>query len=408
MRQGPGGALGREKIRFLNQSAIINAIHRSGRISRTDIAALLHLSPAAVTTITAPFIEEGLVIEAEVGESSSVGRKPILLGINYDHSHVFGVKVMPDAIVASLTNLNADAKGVVKVPLASTEVHAVISAIRDAQTALGRTTGITGARLAGLGVSLPGVVDNSTGFVRHSDLLGWRRVQLADLLREELGLATLVENDVNALAAAHGWFGLGREHDSFLTVTLGRGVGLGIVIGGGLYRGPRGGAGELGHTRCASLGMRVMAPEAVTLEERLGDAALLNQARRLTSELGEDAKPGDLTALAAAGNEAVLDLLADAGELLGIALSDLVNLFAPTLVILGGEGLRNAPYFLPFVRPALAEHAFGGLAEDLELQVDTWGDDAWARGAAGLAAARFLQVATVPLQMTRLHMGSAR
>ncbi|MFA5569064.1 MAG: ROK family transcriptional regulator [Trueperaceae bacterium] len=407
MRQGPGGALGREKIRFLNQSAIINAIHRSGRISRTDIAAMLHLSPAAVTTITAPFIEEGLVVEAEVGESSSVGRKPILLGINYDHSYMFGVKVMPDAIVASLTNLNADAKGVVKVPVAGTEVSAVVAAIKQAQTMLGKETGISGTRLAGLGVSLPGVVDNSTGFVRHSDLLGWRRVQLADLLREEVGLPTLVENDVNALAAAHGWFGLGRQHDSFLTVTLGRGVGLGIVIGGSLYRGPRGGAGEWGHTRACSPAPRVMEHEVVTLEERLGDAALLRQARRLAPQLGENATPAALTALAATGHAGVLELFADAGELLGAALSDLVNLFAPTLVILGGEGLRNAPYFLPYVRPTLERHAYGGLADDLELQVDTWGDDAWARGAAGLAAARFLQVATVPLQVARLHMGSA-
>ncbi len=407
MRQGPGGALGREKIRFLNQSAIINAIHRSGRISRTDIAAMLHLSPAAVTTITAPFIEEGLVVEAEVGESSSVGRKPILLGINYDHSYVFGVKVMPDAIVASLTNLNSDAKGVVRLPLASTEVLAVVAAIKQAQVLLSEETGISGSRLAGLGVSLPGVVDNSTGFVRHSELLEWHQVQLADLLREEVGLATLVENDVNALAAAHGWFGLGRQHDSFLTVTLGRGVGLGIVIGGGLYRGPRGGAGELGHTRCISMSLRVMDDGVVTLEDRLGDAALLCQARRLAPELGEGATPAELTALAANGHAGVLDLFADAGELLGAALSDLVNLFAPTLVILGGEGIRNAPYFLPYVRPTLERHAFGGLADDLELQVDTWGDDAWARGAAGLAAARFLQVATVPLEVARLHMGSA-
>lgn len=407
MRQGQGGALGREKIRFLNQSAIINAIHRSGRISRTDIAALLHLSPAAITTLTAPFIEEGLVVEAEVGESSSVGRKPILLGINYDHAHVFGVKVMPDAIVASLTNLNATAKGVVRLPLASTGVEAVVAAIREARAALGRSTGVPAASLAGLGVSLPGVIDNATGFVRHSDLLGWRRVPLADLLLEEVGLPTLVENDVNALAAAHGWFGLGRHHDSFLTVTLGRGVGLGIVIDGRLYRGPRGGAGELGHTLRASLAPRVMGRETLTLEERLGDAALLEQARRVAPELASEATPAALTALADVGHQGVRDLLADAGELLGAALSDLVNLFAPTLIILGGEGLRNAEHFLPYVRPTLERLAFGGLADGLELEVDTWGDDAWARGAAGLSAARYLEVATVPLQTQRLHLGGA-
>ncbi len=407
MRQGPGGALGREKIRFLNQSAIINAIHRSGRISRTEIAAQLHLSPAAVTNITAPFVEEGLVVEAEVGESTSVGRKPILLGINYDYAHVFGVKVMPDAIVASLTNLNADAKGVLRYPLADTTTTTLATSIREALDRLVASTGVPEAAVAGLGVSLPGVVDHVTGYVRHSDILGWRHVGLADLLRDEVGLPTLVENDVNALAAAHGWFGLGRDHDSFLTVTLGRGVGLGIVIGGNLYRGPRGGAGELGHTRCPVIEPRAMTLAGGSLEATLSDRALLEQAKRLAPGHGPLTDPNELTGLAEAGHEGALDLLADAGELLGVALSDLVNLFAPTLIILGGEGLRNAPYFLPHVGPALERHAFGGLADGLDLHVDTWGDDAWARGAAGLAAARFLQVATVPLQVSRLHMGSA-
>lgn len=407
MRQAPTGALGREKIRFLNQSAIINAIHRSGRISRTEIAAQLRLSPAAVTTITAPFVEEGLVIEAEVGESSSVGRKPILLGINYDHAHVFGVKVMPDAIVASLTNLNADAKGVLRLPLVDTTTGTLASTIRAALSELVDSTGVPEGNVAGLGVSLPGVVDHVTGFVRHSDILGWRQVRLADLLRGAVGLPTLVENDVNALAAAHGWFGLGRDHDSFLIVTLGRGVGLGIVIGGTLYRGPRGGAGELGHTRCPVIQPRAMTLDGGSLEDNLSDASLLAQARRLVPELASSTDPADLTEVAAAGHEGVRALLADVGELLGVALSDLVNLFAPTLIVLGGEGLRNAPYFLPHVRPALERHAFGGLAEGLEVYVDTWGDDAWARGAAGLVAARYLQVATIPLQTARLHMGIA-
>lgn len=407
MRQGPTGALGREKIRFLNQSAIINAIHRSGRISRTDIAAQLHLSPAAVTTLTAPFVEEGLVVEAEVGESSSVGRKPILLGINYDHAHVFGVKVMPDAVVASLTNLNADAKGVLRLPLANNGVDTLVNTVASARTQLVESTGVRATDVTGVGVSLPGVVDHATGIVRHSDLLGWRRVELADILRDAVGLPALVENDVNALAAAHGWFGLGREHDSFLTVTLGRGVGLGIVIGGSVYRGPRGGAGELGHTRCPVIEPRVMRLKDGSLEDHLSDAALLEQARQLAPELGSGATPSDLTDLAENGHEAILDLLADAGTLLGVALSNLVNLFAPTLIILGGEGLRNAPYFLPHVRPALEAHAFGGLADDLQLYADTWGDDAWARGAAGLVAARYLQVATIPLQTGRLHMGNA-
>lgn len=398
MKRMHGGALRRERIRSLNQSAVINAIHRNGRISRTDLAAELHLSPAAITSITAPFVEEGLVIEAEVGVSASVGRKPILLGINYDHSYVLGMKVMNQAVVASLTNLNAEVKRVHAEPLAKTDVATVVDAIASVTKTLREAADVPPERVIGLGVSLPGVVDFFAGAVRHSELLGWDMVPLAETLQARLGLPTLVENDVNALAAAHAWFGHGRDHGSFLVVTVGRGVGLGIVIGGELYRGPRGGAGELGHTRATPIDSRVISRDTTTLEGLLGDESLLRLAHDCVPALAADAEPDDLTHLAERGDKVALDLLADAGSCLGVAIADLVNVFAPTMVILGGEGMRNAEYLLPQVKAALDSYVFGGLADDLELVVDTWGDDAWARGAAGLAAARFLEAATIPLE----------
>ncbi|HZJ09943.1 MAG TPA: ROK family transcriptional regulator [Trueperaceae bacterium] len=404
MRRPSSRALGRERIRSLNQSAVISAIHSNGRISRTELAAELRLSPAAITALTAPFVEDGLVFEAEIGTSPSVGRKPILLAINYDHAHVYGVKVMNHAVVAALTNLNAEVVAVRTQALPDTKVRTVVDAVVSATTALRKSAAGAAVRPLGVGVSLPGVVDHLAGSVRHSQLFGWGKVPFADMLSEELRLPVLVENDVNALAAAHGWFGHGRGHEAFLVLTLGRGVGLGIVTSGAVYRGPRGGAGEFGHTVCAPIAPRVMEPGHTTLEQRLGDAGLIAQARRLT---GRDLDADAITSLAAEGDEAILDLLADSGDCLGVAMSDLINIFAPTLIILGGEGLRNAPYFLPRLRPMLERHTFGDLAEDVEIVTDSWGDDGWARGAAGLAAARFLQEASIPLDAASVGMGSA-
>lgn len=403
MRRPSSTALGRERIRSLNQSAVISAIHRNGRISRTELAAELRLSPAAITALTAPFVEEGLVFEAEVGTSPSVGRKPILLGINYDHAHVFGVKVMNHAVVAALTNLNAEVLAVHTQALADTNERTVVEAVVTATAELGKTAAGAAVRPLGVGMSLPGVVDHHAGRVRHSQLFGWEKVPFADMLSDELKLPVLVENDVNALAAAHGWFGHGRGHEAFLVLTLGRGVGLGIVTNGSVYRGPRGGAGEFGHTVCTPIGPRVMDGGTATLEQRVGDAGLIAQARRVT---GTDLDADGVTRLAAAGDAAILDLLADAGDCLGVAMSGLINIFAPTLIILGGEGLRNAPFFLPRIRPQLNEFTFGDLAEDVEIVIDSWGDDGWARGAAGLAAARFLQEASIPLDAASVGMAA--
>lgn len=387
-------ALGRERIRSLNQSAVISAIHRNGRISRTDLAAELRLSPAAITAITAPFVDEGLVFEAELGATPSVGRKPILLGINYDHAHVFGVKVMNHAVVAALTNLNAETLALHTEPLPDTTEGTVLNAIVKATTVLRQRAADASIRPIGVGVSAPGAVDYLAGTVRHSHLLNWFHLPFADALQQALNLPVLIENDVNALAAAHAWFGHGRGHDAFLVLTIGRGVGLGVVLNGALYRGPRGGAGEFGHSVFRPLSPRVMDDQPATLEERICDSGLVAQAQRL---LGHDLTAEELTDLAAGGNRTVLDLLADAGDCLGVAISTLINIFAPSLVILGGEGLRNSHYLLPQVRPMLRRYCFGDLADDVEIVIDSWGDDGWARGAAGLAAARFLHQASIPL-----------
>jgi predicted NBD/HSP70 family sugar kinase len=145
-----------------------------------------------------------------------------------------------------------------------------------------------------------------------------------------------------------------------------------------------------------------MPAESATLEALLCDASLIEHLRR-TGTLGADADADDVARLAADGVSEAIALLRDAGELLGVALANLVNVFAPSLIVLGGEGMRNAPYLLPHLHRTLAAHAFGDLADHLDIVVDAWGDDAWARGAAGLAAARFLQEAAIPLDAASVH-----
>src|SRR5690606_35905215 len=157
MRRPASRALGRERIRSLNQSAVISAIHRNGRISRTDLASELRLSPAAITALTAPFVEEGLVVEAELGTSTSAGRKPILLAIDYDHAYVFGVKVMNHGVVAALTNLGAEVVSVHQEAIDRTDVEEVIRAVGTAIRRLQADGDVPSEKVLGVGVSLPGI-----------------------------------------------------------------------------------------------------------------------------------------------------------------------------------------------------------------------------------------------------------
>jgi predicted NBD/HSP70 family sugar kinase len=383
-------ATGRDTIRAQNRHAVLTAIHRKGQVSRIDLANDLNLSPAALTDITSELIAQGLVFEARPGLSSSVGRKPILLEINYDHAYIIGVKVSNATVTTALTNLGAQVLAWRSDAVAEITPGAIASLIDKAIKKLLRESGIARERVGGLGVGLPGIVEVESGTYGYSALFGWRDVPLKHLLEEKLELPTFIDNDVNALATAEAWFGSGQGHDHFLVVTLGLGVGLGIVIGGQVYRGPKGGAGEFGHITLEPKGAKCSCGKQGCLEAYLADGALVREALASVPKFTRKHSLHDLTEMARAGDKKVLALYQNAGERLGTALSTLVNIFAPSLIILSGEGMRAAPFLLTATKQALQEGSFGGLAKGLELKVDTWGDEAWARGAAGLAASRHL------------------
>ena len=375
----------REALRVQNQHAILQTVHRQGPISRTDIALKLNLSPAAVTNIAGELIHRNLLFEARQAEASGVGRRAILLEVDYGHALVAGVKVSNAAVTCAMTNLNAEVVTTAAQSLPDTKPETVAAVTLETLSELAEKAD----RFSAVGVILPGIVDPDGQTVRHSPLLGWARLPFGQGLEARLGVQVTVENDVNALALAQAWFGFGQHHDSFLVVTLGRGVGLGIVLNGEVYRGPGGGAGEFGHVLIDPAGPDSRHAKRGTLETYLSDDALLREARALVPGFESD-NPEELARLSRNGHPGARTVYATAGIVLGRALSTLVNIFAPSLIILSGEGMRAADFLLPTARAALKEHSFGDLAERVRLVVAPWGDDAWARGAAGLAASRYL------------------
>lgn len=387
-------ATSRDELRHRNLRAVLDAIHRHGPISRSQLRDGLGLSGASLTSLTADLIGAGVVVEAEEGRSDRAGRKPILLAVDYDHAQVAGVKVGEQVATLALTNLRAEVLATTSIELAERGPDAVADAIAAGLDGLRRSLPAVPARFVSVGVSLPGIVDPASGTVRCSPYDAWNGVPFASMLGERIGSPILLENDVNALANAEAWFGSGRGHDDFLVVTLGRGVGLGIVIGGAVYRGPHGGAGELGHAPVA----RDAAGEPRAVEDLLSDATIVRAANARAAAAGAPAEPfadaAAVVAAADAGDDAALDALEAAGTSLGLVLASLVDIFAPTLIVLGGEGMRAAQYLLPPARSALATWAFGDLGDRVELHVHAWGDDVWARGAAGLAASDYLATIT--------------
>jgi N-acetylglucosamine repressor len=373
----------------MNRNLVLNVL-RTGAASRADVVRVTGLSPATVSTIVAELIASRLVVETGQGKSTG-GRPPQVLKLDDTANYAVGLKLMSHAVSVVITDLNAE---VVHAELAELPaqlltrpapeaavpadqvLHAVSAAVRDA---IGHA-GIRESAVVGVGAGLGGLVDGDSGLCRYSPAFGWHDVQVAAPLAEELDLPVLVDNDVNTLTIAEQWFGRGHGVDHFLVVTVGEGIGAGIVINGKLYRGADGGAGELGHLPVAGCDLPCSCGLRGCLEAVASDGAVLRQAR--ANGAARVATLADVRVAAEQGDQACAAALRGAGTALGLGVAGMVSVLNPRLVIMGGEGIAAGPLRFDAVAAALRAHAFGGLVHDIRLIAEPIDDVTWARGAA--------------------------
>lgn len=376
----------RDLIRAINRSHVLNAIKSYGPIGRAEIARRTSLSPATVTSISARLIAQNLVLEKSAGDSSG-GRPPILLVINPKGGFVIGIKLTETHAVCALTDLEALIIAKSELPLSGHDPSQVVSDLARMVLTLIREQKIPKKQLLGVGVGLAGIVDAENGILRQSPIYGWDHVPVRDMLQSKLHIPVYIENDVNTLTLTERWFGHGQGVDNFLTVTVGRGVGLGIVVNGQFYRGQTGGAGEFGHTTIDPEGPQCACGKRGCLEAYVGDPGLIRAAQEAAArrELPVSIKRVDeLLSLAQEGNPVVIRIFEQAGRILGIGISSLINLFNPKKIIISGEGTREGDFLFNPMKESIEQNTMPGLFDTNIVEIAPWGDDAWARGAAGL------------------------
>jgi predicted NBD/HSP70 family sugar kinase len=364
--------------RDLNRAAIFRLIGASGPIARTQIARRLGLSPATVTAVTRELLDQGLVRVAERAQPRR-GRPALLLELVGGAAAALGVKVAPDHLVGVLVDIEADVRQRFEESFDATSPGA-IEHLGDVLAGWIEAASLS-APLLGVGLGVSGVVDAATGRL-DSPMLGWRGVPLAQILQDRLGILVFADNDVNTLAVSERLYGRGRDADNFVTVTIGAGVGLGIVAGGDIYRGYRGGAGELGHTTAVEGGRECRCGKHGCLETVVGDPALVAEARR-RKLLSDSEGVETLRALADEGNRTARGLFADAGAALGRAVADVANVLSPELVLVSGEGTQAWAHISKGFTKAFETGLFSPL-EGIRIEVDPWDDAKWAVGAATL------------------------
>jgi glucokinase len=255
-----------------------------------------------------------------------------------------------------------------------------------------------GAEVAAVGFGLPALIDATTGKVAAGVHTPLADVAFADLMAERLGVPVFVDNDGNASALAEHRAGAARGVDDVVVLTLGTGIGGGLILGGRLYRGSRGGAGELGHMEIDFDGPPCSGncPGRGCAELFVSGTALVREAHRLARErpdsgLGRARREGRplvgplVTELAHDGDPAAVEVVELLGERLGVVITSLVNIFNPQMVVVGGGVIAAGELLLAPARAVVAERTLPYFGDGLQIVGARFGVEAGMIGAAALA-----------------------
>lgn len=385
-------AANRDLIRAINRFSILNTIRNAKLISRVDIAKATGLSQASLTGITADLLQENLILEKTAGESIG-GRKPILLSLNPKGAIVVGVKLSIYEISIVIINFEATIIGSHSIPLekktySPEEISEILAS--TVRSCLWQEN-FSKDQIAGIGIGLPGWIDSTSGLVRYMPNYQWENVNLKQLVEEKLDLPTFIENDANTQAIAEQWFGAGKGVENFLVVTLEYGIGMGAVINGQLYRGQNGISSEFGHSIINIGGPLCRCGKQGCIEAIVGENAILRDAQKAATsgkwggEKNSTVTIEEVIQSAKAGESSLKEIYHQAGVVLGIGITNLIQLYDPDKIIITGKGVLAGALLFESMQDTIPQYLPAKSKTNTEIIIHNWTYKDWARGAGTVA-----------------------
>ena len=386
------------EIRRANTFDVIRAIHALPSLTRKDIAADIDLSFATISSIVSNLIAHDVVHETGT-KRQATGRPTAQLALNGEHGLLLGVDIAEtyvhvETFDSSLTSLSST-----ELPLDPHQngAKSVTRQVREAieqELARGESSS---RRILGVGVSAPGQVDSVGGTSVFAPNWDWHNVPLLSLLRNVVDAPLTLDNPLKAMATAELWSGSGRNFDDFAVLNIGTGVGAGIAIGGQVFRGRTNSAGEWGHTVLVAGGRACRCGSTGCVEAYIGAPGIMQTLREI-----DPASPlrhgSDQTATIKSirsgleqGDETAAQVLERTAYFLGIAMSNLVNMLNPELVVLSGWVVKTlGEDLLTAARPHISAHILATPAMAVKFEIQQIGGNAVSLGAATGALENYL------------------
>ena len=388
-------------MRRSNRSVILTSIYRNGPLSRYELGHETSLSAASVSNLVGELLAEGLVEEAGSVESDG-GRPRVLLRVAPKFAYVVGAEVGETRVRVELFDLSMKVLATTVYPIDTptpAPEFAVKYVLQGLESVINAAE-VPKDRVLGMGVAVAGVVEGPADAVVDAQTLGWDSVPLGAMLAAGTDIPIQVDNGANILGQAEMWFGAGRGATDAVVALVGSGVGAALVTGGTSYRGTRSSAGEWGHTTIMYGGRRCRCGSDGCLEAYVGAEGVLDRYRLAGGVVdpGDDEESAFIALLDDVDSSGIAaKVVQDTIGYLAAGFADLVNLFNPERIVLGGwSGLLLGERYLPQIREAVGKHALRQPYAQVSIELCELGRDAVALGAATLPVLHLLRNGGLP------------
>ncbi|MDQ0253334.1 glucokinase [Evansella vedderi] len=356
-------------LKHLNKKKILQYLRDNSETSRAEISSALSISKPTVSAIVDELIAEEWLYEKESAVASSLGgRKPIHLFFNHSAHYMIGIDIGGTLVEIGILNMAGD---ILALDRFETQValkeEDLLSKICNTVKGLLQKESLASDKVMAVGVGAPGITDTENGIVIEAPSLGWVNFPLRSELEKQLQLPVYVDNDVNVAVLGEQWKGKAKDAENIILITLGTGVGCGIIVNGQLYRGASYAAGEVGYMITdkneAKEGYDDIFDGYGFLDSHVGGPSIVKRMERKLKATTNDhpLKRERLTAkrifdYAKQNDPLASEVIEETVDHIAYALVNVICIFNPQYVILGGGISKSGDWFLPKVEKVLEKH----------------------------------------------------
>lgn len=391
-------------IRKLNTRTVSECLRLYSPLSRAELAKRTGLYRSTISSIISELIDRGFVRETEIQSDLRIGRPGMLLEFNPQGGSAIGVDLGVDYISTILVDYTANIiwRQRIAIDADGSEADIVTQAEKTIVDALKFSQEI-GIPPMGIGVGLPGLVDTDLGKLIIAPNLHWKDLPIKALWTQKFNLPVFVENESNNGAMGEFFYGVAHGKQDFIYLGTGIGLGGGIMIDGKLFKGSKGFAGEIGHTLLYKDGIRCGCGDNSCWETYVGPRYIMQRIRQILANgqhsIIREIVHGDLNLInmdivieaAKQQDPIAMDTLQEIGVHLGRGISNLINIFNPELIVMGGALSPASPWLIPNIQKSIQKHALAPLLENLSIVPSRLGQDSSVMGAVALVLDNILR-----------------